>query len=227
MIARRPALALLASGLIAGLLLCLPLRWLMPEGALSARAVTGSIWSGSIAGAQWSGMSLGDLDAGLRWPGVLRVTSADPGADPLRADVRPGAGMQLSALQGSVALGRSFGPITLERISFRNARLNQSAAGCAEAAGRITLSARLTDMAGGPPVTLGGPLRCEGPNLVASLKSQSGMEMLEAIFFPNQGWSVKLTLRPGSPDLATALRAHGFVETPLGYVRQMQGEAGR
>lgn len=227
MIARRLAWVLLAGGLIAGLIFGLPLRWLLPDGALSARGVSGSIWSGRIEGAQWGGVRLGDLDAGLRWPGVLRVTSADPGADPLRAELKPGEGMQVSALRGGVALGAAFGPVTLERVSFRNARLSLNEAGCADAAGRVTLAARLTDLTAVPPVALGGPLRCEGPNLVASLKSQSGMEWLEAVLFPNDSWSVKLTLRPASPDLATALRANGFAETPLGYVRQMQGEAGR
>lgn len=224
MIARRTALVLVVAGVAAGLALAVPLRWLVPEEGLSARAVTGSIWSGRVAGAQWGGVSFGDFDAGLRWPGVLRLEASDAGADPLRADVKPGAGMQIAALNGSVALGTAFGPVSLERVSFRNAQLSESREGCADAAGRITLTARLTDLPATPPATLGGPLRCEGPNLVASLKSQSGMEQVEAILFPDQGWSVKLTLRPPSPEAATALRANGFAETPLGYVRQMQGE---
>lgn len=221
MIRPRLAALLLIGGGLLGLILCLPLRWLVPEGTLSARAVTGSIWSGRIAGAQWGGVALGDLDAGLRWPGMLRVSAADPGPDPLRADVSMG---EFAGLQGSVPLGSAFGPVTLDRLGFRNTRVRQSGGGCAEAEGRVTLTARVTDLPAVPPVTLGGPLRCEGANLVASLKSQSGMEQLEAILFPNQGWSVKLTLRPPSADLATALRAQGFAETPLGYVRQIQSD---
>ncbi len=224
MIARRAAWALVGAGFVAGLALAVPLRWLMPEDGLSARAVTGSIWSGRIAGAQWGGVPLGDFEAGLRWPGVLLLEASDAGADPLRFDVKPGAGMRVAALNGSVALGTAFGPVSLERVSFRNAKLSRSREGCVDAAGRITLIARLADLPATPPAALGGPLRCEGSNLVASLKSQSGMEHVEAILFPHQGWSVKLTLRPPSPEAATALRANGFAETPLGYVRQMQGE---
>ena len=55
------------------------------------------------------------------------------------------------------------------------------------------------------------------------LGDESGLELVDVTLFANGAWQVRATLRPASPELAAALRAAGFQETPLGYVRTEQG----
>lgn len=216
----------MAMGIIIGGIALLPLRWFVPEGMLAARAVSGTIWAGRIEGATLGPLRLGDVRAGLRWPGRMALALDDPGqADPLRAFAMPAGntGAVLDEVNGTLQLGVEAGPLLLESVRLRNARIDWQGE-CRDADGRLTLVAKVAALSMLPPVSLGGGLRCEAGNLVTRLKSQSGLELADVTLFPNGRWSATLTVRPPGPELAAALLASGFAETPLGYARSLQGE---
>ena len=218
-------ITLFTLGLIAAVILFLPLRLLVPTGTLAAREVTGSIWSGWLIGAQAGPVALGDLHMGLRWPGVLRVSVPGANADKLRAYVSRGAGggVLIDNASGKVPLDLSYGILRISQLDFRKAKVDFGANGCTAASGRVIASAAATLPVPVPPLSLSGTLDCRGKDLVAALKSQSGLELVDVTLFANGAWQVRATLRPASPELAAALRAAGFQETPLGYVRTEQG----
>lgn len=212
-------------GLIAGIILFMPLRLIIPAGPLSAKDVTGTIWSGWVLGTQMGPLSLGDLHMGLRWPGVLRVSV--PGTDPdkLRASIgaNGNAGVAISQMSGRLPLDIGFGALTIRELEFRNANAKIGASGCEAASGRMIATAGVSLPVPVPPLSMGGTLQCRGKDLVASLKSQSGLESLDFSAFPNGAWQARVTVKPTSPDLAAVLLSNGFQETPLGYVRTEQG----
>jgi hypothetical protein len=59
----------LGLGLVLGLVLFVPLRWLVPDG-LAASRVTGTAWQGRIEGLRLGPMAAGDVEVALE-PGAL------------------------------------------------------------------------------------------------------------------------------------------------------------
>lgn len=222
----RRALAM-GLGLATGLILFLPLRLVLPGGALSAWWVSGTIWSGQLHRASVGPLALGDLETGWRWP--LRLHMRSTGREPLafvagRAD---GDAVRIEQLEGVMPFAASYGLLSLKGVAVRNASFTWGQAGCSEAAGRITMRAAMAMPGSTPELSLGGNLRCRGGNLVARLASPSGLESVEASLFPNLGWQMRLLVRPTNADVAGQLVSAGFRQTPLGYERLVQGEGAR
>jgi general secretion pathway protein N len=226
-IARRWQIAVALLGGLLALILCLPLRLVLPETLLSARSVSGSIWSGRIEGAAIGPVRLGALKTAPRWPGVLHVVAESaPGSDALSLDITPGDALTISHAQGKLPLDMAFGPVSAEAIDLRSVALKMDEGGCVTATGRIIAQARLSAAALLPPLALSGTLDCVGRDLATVMKSQSGLEQIEFRLYPNRNWQARILIRPASPELADLLRANGFAESPLGYVRVAQGTMG-
>lgn len=189
------------------------------EAGLSARAVTGSIWSGQLIDARWRGARLGTLGAGLA---PLALLGGEARLNIARDDVLLGkldgalilnGARGAQDLNGTVSLGASLAGVPLDalRLAAATARFDRSGR-CVAAAGQVQMSIALPvpglDLANG----LSGPLACRAGRAEAVLASQSGMERLVLSFDGAGQYRAHLSVR-ASDDAAVAglLRAAGFL----------------
>lgn len=212
---------LLAAGVLA-LVAFLPLRIALggAGGALSARNVEGSVWSGRLTQVALGGQPLGDLEAGLS-PFRLMLGQA-------RVNVKGALnGAIVTSLAGRGAdvdtlvlpMSRALGPVRLTSLSVSDAHVRFRGGGCAEADGRVTV--QFESPMG--PRTSSGSLKCVGPDLAATLLSQSAMERL-VLRFPDSGrYEATLTIRSSDADQAMRLNRSGFRETASGHLIRFSG----
>jgi Type II secretion system (T2SS), protein N len=189
-----------------------PMRWVLPSDLLSARKVSGSIWSARIESASIQGLPLGDLNAGLAWPGRLKVSDGTRIAGALGLRNR---GYSVRDLSGTLPLTSAIP--AAEDVEFRGVNFDFGPGGCKGASGRIRL--RLAASIAGIPMgqTLVGAPRCTGQALGVRLSSQSGLEVLTVSAQPDGKAVTELLIRPGERDAGPALLAAGFAQVPLGY----------
>lgn len=192
------------------------------DAGLSARSVSGTIWSGTLVDARWRGAALGTLDAGLDPLALLRgavrldVMRNSPLLGDLRGTLALSGARGVTDMNGTVSLGASLAGVPLDTLRLEQAEARFDAAGrCAAASGRVQLSIALPvpglDLASG----LGGPLRCRGGRAEAALASQSGMERLTLSVDGTGRYRARLAIAAGSdPAVAGLLRAAGFL--PVG-----------
>ena len=216
----------IAAGLLALILIVatLPMRIALglagaSEAGLSARAVTGSIWSGQLIDARWRRARLGTLGAGLA---PLALLGGEAKLNIARDDVllgKLGGTLILSGargvaeMNGTVSLGASLAGVPLDtlRLAAVTARFDD-AGRCVEASGQVQLSLALPvpglDLANG----LSGPLACRAGSAEAALASQSGMERLILSFDGTGQYRARLSVKAsGDAAVAGLLRAAGFL----------------
>lgn len=204
--------------MVVALVATLPLRLVMPDGLFTARAVSGSIWSGGLTDVGLGGVALGTLRTGYRPLARLHVEN-DSG---LVATL--GRSGQIEALNGSVATSDALSPFPVESLEFRQVSLVADESGCQSAAGRIRLTLAAAG-AGLPPRTaMIGPLRCDKGELAVRLSSQSGLDTIEFRLRPNRQFQAVMTVRPASADAANQLQALGFRQAATGYQLAVSGQ---
>jgi Type II secretion system (T2SS), protein N len=212
MMARRQILLWFAGMVTVALIAFAPMRWILPDDPFSARKVSGTIWSARLEGTSIQGLPLGDLDAGLAWPGRLKFSDGTRITGSLGLQDR---GYSVRDLSGTLSLAPA-NPAA-EDVEFRGVNFDFGPAGCKGASGRIRL--RLAASIAGLPMgqTLVGGARCTGQALGARLSSQSGLEVLTISAQPDGKVVTELLIRPGERDAGPALLAAGFKQVPLGY----------
>jgi general secretion pathway protein N len=216
----------IAAGVLALILIIatLPMRLVLAlagadAAGLSARAVTGSIWSGQLIDARWRGARLGTLGAGLA---PLALLGGEARLNVARDDVLLGTldgalilngARGVKDMDGTVSLGASLAGVPLDalRLLAVTARFD-SAGRCVEAAGQVQLSIALPvpglDLANG----LSGPLACRAGRAEAALASQSGMERLTLSFDGIGQYRARMSVKAsGDAAVAGLLRAAGFL----------------
>ena len=216
----------IVAGLLAVVLIIatLPLRLVLGmagagDAGFSARAVTGSIWSGQLVDARWRGARLGTLGAGLaplallRGEARLNIARDDVLLGKLDGALILNGARGVADLNGTVSLGASLAGVPLDALRLAAVAARFDDAGrCAEAAGQVQLSLALPvpglDLANG----LSGPLACRTGRAEAALASQSGMERLILSFDGAGQYRARLSIK-ASNDAAVAglLRAAGFL----------------
>jgi general secretion pathway protein N len=204
---------LLAIALVA----TLPMRLVLPDGPISARAVEGSIWSAQLDDVGVGGVPLGKMRAGYR--PLARVWVANDTG--LTAEL--GLGGSIEKLNGSVAVAGALPPFPADVLEFRQVSLAMGDQGCTKADGRIRLILGQTGGGLPPGETLVGPLRCNAGQLSARLASQSGLDVLDFRVGADQRYRATLTVRPASAEAASALTAAGFKQAPTGYQLAITG----
>jgi general secretion pathway protein N len=196
----------------------MPLRLVLPDGQFTARAVSGSIWSGELADVRLGGVALGTMRTAYRPLARLHVAN-DSG---LVATI--GAGGQVDGLNGSVATSGALAPFPVESLEFRQVRLVVDESGCQKAAGRI----RLTLAAAGAGLPVGtamiGALRCDKGELTTRLSSQSGLDTIDFRLRQNRQFQAIMTVRPASADAANQLQALGFRQAATGFQLTVSGQ---
>jgi general secretion pathway protein N len=189
------------------------------DAGLSARAVTGSIWSGQLVDARWRGARLGTLGAGLA---PLALLGGEARLNIARDDVLLGkldgvlilnGARGVADMNGTVSLGASLAGVPLDtlRLAAVTTRFDDDGR-CVEAAGQAQLSIALPvpglDLANG----LSGPLTCRAGRAEAALASQSGMERLTLAVDGAGAYRARLSVRASSDAAVTGLlRAAGFL----------------
>lgn len=215
------AAALLAAVLI---IATLPLRLVLGmagagDAGLTARAVTGSLWSGQLIDARWRGARLGSIGAGLAPLALLRgevrleIARDDVLLGKLTGALLLNGARGVKDMNGSVSLGASLAGVPLDSLQLTGVAARFDSAGrCVEAAGQARLSIALPvpglDLANG----MAGPLTCRDGRAEAALASQSGMERLTLAFDGAGQYRARLSVRASGDAAAEGLlRAAGFL----------------
>jgi general secretion pathway protein N len=240
--ARRQAMLGAALFVLVIAVLTFPLRLALDWGGaaqagLSARAVSGSIWSGRLAAAKWGALELGQLDMALSPTALLggeaavkfrRVDAAGTGAAPaptptptptlapadtsLSGTLYAGGDKGWRDVNGRINLGMRLGGLSVEYVQMRGATAQFDALGrCVAAEGQIdaALSAPVDGLR--LPQGMSGTLRCVHGQAQMALTSQSGMEVLEAELNGQGAWKARFLVKQASdPALVNGLVAMGF-----------------
>jgi general secretion pathway protein N len=209
---RRTLFTLFAGLFVLAMIALMPMRFILPETALSARKVAGSIWSARLEGVSFGSLPLADLNAGLRWPGRLVF---EDGAR-LSGSISPkSGGLSVRDLQGKLLLAGV--DRSAQDVEFLGVSLDFGEDGCVNANGRVRL--RLVPSIAGVAMgqTLVGSPRCDSADLLIRLTSQSGLEALTFRVAPDRSTKTEMLIRPADREAGAALLAAGFVETPTGY----------
>ena len=218
--------------LAAMLALLVPLRVAMDATGpvapgLSARGVTGPVWSGRLQGAELDRRPLGDVTVALAplplLAGVQRVHVAGAGVS---ADLLRGRRSGLARADGRVELDDLAtlpGLVVLLRLE--DAGLQFAEGRCARAEGRVAVEVGIAGAGGS--VRLHGPMRCDGDHGVLALASSpgAGHHQAQATLELRADGSYRLRslVRPGDAATALALQAAGFRQTPAGLARTDSG----
>jgi general secretion pathway protein N len=186
---------------------------------LTARGVTGSIWSGTLVDARWRGAALGTLRAGLSPLALLGGTARlDIARDSELLGALNGAlilngARGVADMNGQLSLGASLAGVPLDTLRLEAAEARFDEAGrCVAASGRVQLSIALPvpglDLASG----MAGPLTCRNGRAEAALASQSGMERLTLSVDGSGRYRARLAVQDSSDAAVSALlRAAGFL----------------
>lgn len=212
------------------LMMSIPLRVVLDqlgfdERGLSARAVTGSLWSGKLAEAQMRGAALGDLRARLELL-PLFIGEARVG---LEAGAWRGTLIQSSDSGGVAALSGRIGPeamppsLPIGAVDLTDVSVRFRGDTCAEATGSARIEPRTGDTVLANVGQLQGSLRCDGEALLAPLVSGSGRERVDLRLFGDGRYRLSLIVQAGDPASTAALAAAGFVTTADGLTLTTEG----
>jgi general secretion pathway protein N len=208
----------LASALIASL----PLRIMaglfgLADMGASARAMTGSVWTGRAEELELGAFRLGTVDVSLS-PLQLLVGRA-------RFDVRRSLGMPddiagalslgfaaqgIDDVTGTIPLGGAFAPLPITAVEMQDVSIAFNGNRCVNAEGRIRAQLAAVvpglDLAGG----LSGEARCDGADALIPLVSPSGGERIDLRVTGDGRYYATMTVTAADPAVANALGAGGF-----------------
>lgn len=192
---------------------------------LSARDVSGTIWSGRLEGAALGAQPLGDLRARVFFlpllAGETRLALTGEGAFRglfiRRGQAMAVEGLDIRAPVSALGLAEA-GTATLSQATFAF-----QGPTCEAASGR----ARIEGLAGAgwTAPMLEGPLVCEGGRLVARLAGRdASIDLSATLAFERTGrWTLDLVARPADPLISAALSAQGFQPGPEGLTYSTTG----
>jgi general secretion pathway protein N len=229
-VTRRTRIALMVLAVLAMLVIQLPLSVALPtvlprDSGLSARAATGTIWSGTLYDAQLAGLPLGDTRVGLLplalLTGQARLQFA--GAKLRGTLVATPTGFGIAHAIGPVDAAVRVKPLPVAQFVLDDATVLFSGTHCAQAQGNVR--AVVGGDIGGMslPGGMTGTLRCDGKMLLLPLVGQSGMERIDVRIAGDGKWRAEFAIRAADQATAAKLSAAGFVPGPSGYVIRLNG----
>lgn len=194
--------------------------------ALSARAVSGTIWSGKLVEGRVGRLSLGDAIVGMRLIDVVQgrmgvtVQSAF-GRGNVTSSGRVFAASDVTANFDASAL---FAPLPVDRLDLTNVSAAFNLGRCTRGEGRVR--ATFLGNVGGLSLAQGlsGVARCEGAALLLPLVSQSAMERLNLYLQGDGGYRAEFFVRSTDPALAAKLTSSGFKPVRDGFVLRFAGK---
>ena len=225
-------LAMFVVALIAFLPLRLALgRFGIAEQGMTARSVTGSIWSGALGEAHFGEIGLGDLSAGVSpvqlLVGRARIDLAGR-ADPPAPSLSGALGVTrhsfgIDDVTAALPVGNAFAPVPVTALDLDDVSVRFTDDTCERAEGRVraTLAGEFAGQA--VPAQMSGTARCDGGALLLPLASQAGSEGAAIRIWPDGRYRAELTLSAADPLMTQRLQAAGFVDTPKGLQLAIEG----
>ena len=228
---------LILLAVVAVVLFFLPLRLAVGMAGLegsrfSAKAISGSVWSGRIEGAQIGPFPLGDLDAGVRFLPLLTgkllmdlERKPSPGYDGLFATVgKSGKSLLVQDVTTVLGVGRQLAPLPASDIDLRSVSITFAGGRCQSASGqvRVSLDANIPglDLKQG----LLGNAICQDGVLELPLQSGSGMEQLTLKLEGNGFYTARLFLSGSDRAWTLLLPTLGFRNVSGGYAIKVAGQ---
>lgn len=223
--------------ILIALVLLFPLRLAvsvlgLDDEGVTARGVSGSVWSGRIEELTASGVALGSVDAGLSplhlLIGQARIAvsrSADAGAQgPLSGAVLVGRNsLGVADLAATLPLGAALAPLPVGAVTTTGFGVRFEDGACMRAGG--TVRAALSGNFAGIALAQGlsGAASCDGRYVRLPLASQSGQERLELKIAATGEYVADLIAAEPAADRVPALAALGFQAVPGGYRLRVTG----
>lgn len=224
----RIALAIVAAliMLITLLPLSVTLPMVMPKNSgLSARAATGTIWSGTLNDAQLAGLPFGHTKVGLL-PFALMTGQARlqfVGAKLRGTLVATPGGFGIAHGNGPIDAAVRLKPLPVAQLVLDDATVQFSGTRCSAATGNVRAVVG-GDIGGiSLPGGMTGALRCDGKELLVPLVGQSGMERLSVHIQGDGKWRAEFSVRAADQATVAKLAAAGFTAGPTGYVIRLTG----
>jgi general secretion pathway protein N len=225
MIDNRRIVAGLAVLVIMVAILFMPLRFLLPGEAVTARKVEGIVWDGSIRDLKVGGLAIGDVNARLHFLPLLlgrAKMSLSRGDTPFAPGVsgavtrRPG-GYSIDGLTASLSVATLFAPLPAESLQFTDFSARFVAGRCAQAAGSVRLTAPAGVAGLDLPNGLLGKPRCDKGDLLIPLLSQSAMEHVDIRIRTDGSYSATVLIEGDRVEQAGMLALAGFRPVSGGY----------
>lgn len=200
------------------LIVCAPLRLLLPSRDFAARSVSGSLWQGRITGARIGAVALGDLT--VTGAGLARFAFASDAGLHGRFNLWS---RRVSGLSGPIDDPALLARLGADQLVLRDVDFAGEPHACRGARGRVQL--RLAHDSAGLVAgqSLAGPLICDRGRLTLRLASLSGAEQLELVATRRAGVVARLSVARGDAARDAALRGAGFVESGQRLVRLLPG----
>lgn len=212
------------------LIVQLPLSVALPmalprDSGLSARAATGTIWSGTLSDAQLAGLPLGDTRVGLL-PLALLTGQARlqfVGARLRGTLVATPTAFGITHAIGPVDAAVRVKPLPVAQLVLDDATVQFSGKRCTDASGNVR--AVVGGDIGGItlPGGMTGTIRCDGHLLLLPLVGQSGMERLDIRIDSEGKWRAEFIVRAADQATVAKLAAAGFLPGPSGYIIRLTG----
>ncbi|CAN5303097.1 hypothetical protein BH09PSE3_BH09PSE3_08630 [soil metagenome] len=192
---------------------------------LSARAATGTIWSGSLSDAYFGPVPLGDVDVAL-YPLPLLTGRAELGVSGISGTgrVTGGAGsFGVGEVAAKLSLAKVFAPLPLDILALNDVTVRFDDGRCKAAEGRVHASFT-GDIAGLDLQSgLSGDARCDANDLMLPLVSPSGTQRLGLHIAGDGRWNAVLTVQATDPAMIEKLGGAGFRPVAGGYVLRLSG----
>lgn len=234
---RPGAVAIFGAVFLLALIAVLPMRlvlgWFdLDRVGFAARAVRGSLWSGTLYEAQLGSIALGDVDAGLSpWPlfvGRARLDIVGRMAGATRA--LHGAisvsrhSIGIDDMTGTLPVGDAFAPLPISAIDLDTVSVRFVGGRCERAEGRV--KATLGGDIGGIVLGQGlaGAARCDAGALLLPLVSQAGTEQMTVRLWESGRFRAEFLARPSDAAAAQNLERSGFQRMPNGHLLAVEGK---
>lgn len=189
---------------------------------LTARTVDGTAWTGRMLDASFKGARLGDLQVQVApldlLTGTARFRVSALSGEGMSGEGYAGlAGQGVRNVDARLVLGRDMRAAGVETAQLSGLSLRYRNGRCTEASGQMTayLADGLLTRAVGPQMS--GAAVCSNGQLSFRLSDPEAKGTL-ALEFPDKGQQrFIMILRPSDTLDKGALKALGFIETPVGY----------
>lgn len=207
---------------------------LLPKnGSVTAKAVSGSVWSGVIADMKIGPLALGRAEAALRiFP--LFLARAEFRIDRPAGLDQPGLTGIISGGFGGGALRNVTGPISLtefdkrlplSRVELQDFSARFSSGKCREASGSVRLVVQPGVLSSlGLDSGFLGQARCDGDALLFPLVSQSAMERADIRIDNIGNYMITIYIQNENPQSGLLLAAYGFQPISGGYRMVVKGK---
>ncbi len=226
-------LALVILALAAFMPLRFALGFALPQtGAVSAKAVNGTVWDGNITDLRIASLSFGDVNAALRFFPLLlgqvqyRVKGMPVnGQSPLSGTISAGwGGRAVSDMTGKLTLSSHDARLPLSYLELQDVSVHFDDAQCRSASGSVRLMLTRGSLSAlGLDSGFFGTARCEGDALLLPLVSQSSMERADIKLQASGAYAITMTVLNENSDIGLFLASAGFAPISGGYRMAVKG----